>query len=364
MWRALAVIAALMLAAPVHAANGKWVEVTGYGAISGKGDEDSARRRALADALFNAALAGGADVRGHTAVSMAVVRSDLSIVRVMGRVFEHRVVAQGRSGDMWQVTIQARVGEGGDAFCQSPRRLVISAYAPQIRVSPHAPHWAEELAYRVVRELIEQLDRHPATDMVRITDRPLPGSGGNDAMDYTVLTQGSVRMGDGEMGFVPVLNIDSAGGGFGGKGVRLEAEMLLYTNGGATTRQSFVREVSLGQSPMLGRLGELTRRDRDTMAKKLTEGLRENFDLLLSTKACDPVTAVMAASGGKLTVPVGKKQGLTKAALAFTAGRSSSSELLEIVSLSQNSATLRPLDPNQSASSLDGQEVRFVEAAW
>ena len=44
----------LLLAAPLHAAETLWVEVTGYGFLAAT-DPDSARRRALADALLAAA---------------------------------------------------------------------------------------------------------------------------------------------------------------------------------------------------------------------------------------------------------------------------------------------------------------------
>ena len=345
------------------AGGGQWIEVTGYAAISGAQDQESARRRALADALFNAALAGGADVRGHTAVNKSVVTADLTIVRVMGRVLDHAIIAQAQRNGLWQVTIRARVGVGGDPFCQSPRRLLISAYAPQISVSPHAPAWAGELAQAVAADLIDQLDRHPATDIIRITDRALPGARIDESMDYTTLTQGSVRLNPGELGFVPVIRIEAASNALG-RGVVLEAELQLHGSDGGIYRQPFRREISLRNPTALGRLAELTRRDRQSMAKALTKGLQDTFARLLDTKACEPLMATLSAHGGLLHVPIGRKHGLSRAALAFTAGRDSTAELLEVVDLTANTATLRPLDPGLSVASLAGRPVRFVEAAW
>ena len=360
----LAIIAAAYIE-KADAAPTAWVEVTGHAAIAGQADRDSARRRALADALFNAALAGGADVRGHTAVSKAVVTSDLTIVRAMGRVIEHHIIGQKETGGLWSVSIRARVGLGTDPFCPSPRRLVVSAYAPQIDVSPQAPAWTASLAQSIATELTEQLDRHPATDIVRITNRPFPkGTARSEAMDYTALTVGSVRLQPGELGFVAHLRLTPTQDRLG-PGIALDAEVQLHGASGEVSRQTFHREASLAKPALLGRLGDLTQRDRQTMTRALTKGLKEDFNRLLDTKACDPIMATLsAADKGRLSVPIGRSHGLTRAAIAFTADRDNTTTLLEIVDLSGDRALLRPLDPGLSAADLAGRPVRFVEAAW
>lgn len=360
----LAIIAAAFIER-ADAASTAWVEVTGHAAIAGESDRDSARRRALADALFNAALAGGADVRGHTAISASVVTSDLTIVRAMGRVLEHQIVAQKETAGLWSVSIRARVGLGGDPFCTSPHRLVISAYAPMIEVSPMAPAWTGPLAQSVATELTEQLGRHPATEVVRITNRPAPqNTGRSEAMNYTALTVGSVRMKPGEMGFSVHLMLNPTSD-LRGPGLELAAEIQLHSPSGEVSRHRFQRVATMAKPPLLGRLGELTQRDRLTMTRALTKGLKEEFTRLLSTLACEPIRATLAsADKGRLSVPIGRRHGLSRATIAFTADRDTTSTLLEIVELSADRALLRPLDPGLSVAALSGRPVRFVEAAW
>lgn len=342
----------------------RWVEVTGHAAISGPADRDSARRRALADALFQAALIGGAEVRGHTAVSQSVVTADLTIVRAIGRVLDHRLLAQSERQGLWQVTIAARVGLGGDPFCPAPRRLPITIYAPEIAVSPEAPAWAEQFARGLSADLIDQVDRHPATDLVRITDRSIPTSAQSEGFDYTILTQGSVRLHPGEIGFAPALRLSTARGALGEQLV-LEAELRLYDADGRLLRQGFQNRALLALPRALGRLSDISRRDRQAVSQALTKGLDQLLRGALDLLACDPVTATLhATEGNRLIVPVGRRHGLSRAALAFTTDRDRSTTLLEIVALDGSRAELRPLDPNITPAMLHGRPVRFLEAAW
>lgn len=367
MTRALTLIAVLFsflaTTGSVYALENRWVEVSGYATINSKDDRDSARRRALADALFNAALMGGAEVRGHTAVTKSVVTSDLSIVRAIGRVIDHRVISQTESAGMWTVTLQALVGLAADATCQSPRDLRVSAYAPVITVTPDSPAWAAELAQSVAADLIRQLDAHPATDIVRITDRQLPKAGRDESYDYRALTAGSVQLAPGELGFVPVIQISATGSSLN-PAVTLQAELRLHEANGTVYRQPFSREVGMTQPKLLGRLAELTRKDRKTMATALTKGLKSTFDTLLSQRACEPLVASLSLQSGKLTAPVGRNHGISRGALAFTISRDRTSELLEITEIGGTRVTLRPLDPTVSVKDLAGSSVRFVEARW
>ena len=296
-------------------------------------------------------------------MSQAVITSDVTIVRAIGRVMDHRIVSQRQSGGMWSVTIKARVGPASDPFCASPRRLAVAAYAPEIRVSPEAPAWTAELAQELARDLITRLERHPATDLILVTDRPLPKSGSGRRLDYQVLTQGSVGLAPGESGFVPVIEI-AATRGTAGLRLTLAGELRLHEADGSFYRQPFRREAPVINPPMLGRLAALTRRDRDALKDALTRGLEQEFAALLDRRACEPLMAQLDLRGGKLVVPVGRRLGLNRAALAFTADRGASTDLLEVVKVSANAAELRPLDPGLSLTALAGRTVRFVEARW
>lgn len=359
----LVLLLILTLAAfPLRAAEGIVVQATGFAIQSGAEDAASAKRRAVADALLQAALSGGAQVTGHTAMDKSVITADLLIVRPVGRVLRHRVVALDRNGDTWTATVEALVGLGPVGDCQSRRNLVVTVYRPVISVSPEAPAWTEPLAMEVAKALVRQLEAHPATELVRVTDREMPRSSqGRDASDYTVLTRGSVRLSEGGHAFVPVIQIDT-----GGQGRRPELAMdltlVLIGGNGEEVRQEVRRSVKLpGVSP-LGRVAVMLEPDRRQMAARLTEGLDDEMDALLDVETCKPVLANLTVSGGTITAPVGRRQGLSRGSIAFTADRDSSTEMLEVVEIGAERVVLKPLDPGRPAKVFAGRPVRFLEA--
>jgi hypothetical protein len=364
----LLLVVLMLIAGPVlfagqaRAADGLWVDATGFAIQTWAEDAASAKRRAVADALLMAALSGGASVRGHTAVDKSVITADLLIVRPVGRVLRHEIVSVQQTGDTWQATIRALVGVGPQSACNTRRTLVVTAYAPQIDVSPNAPAWTVPLAQEVANRLVERLERHKATDLVRVTNRAMPDmTAAREALDYEVLTRGSVRLADGEHGFVPVIRLDVGGMGATPE-LTLELEMVLVGGNGEVARQSVLRQVALPGASPLGRVATLVQPNRRQMAARLTDGLEAEMTALLDVETCKPVLTRLAVGNGAISAPVGRKQGLTRGSIAFTADSDASTELLEVVELGASRVVLRPLDPNRPARAFDGRPVRFVEA--
>ncbi|WIV51313.1 flagellar assembly protein T N-terminal domain-containing protein [Marivivens sp. LCG002] len=359
-----AVLAALLIGTAAPAQETLWIESTGVAIINGPSDQDAARRRAVADALFNAAMAGGAAVQGHTVVNMTRVERDLAIVRPVGHVLRNELLSAQRNGDMWQVKVRALVGTERLVTCQAAARLNVTAYRPEIRVSPYAPAWTEQLAVDVYESLLGVLDRHPATGTFRVTDREMPRSTRvPDSQNYKILTQGSVALGAGDYGFIPDIRIEKANTGKGDV-LRLDLNMRLIGSDGSVFEQAVTRDVRLVGPQLLESARVMSQATRSEMAAQLTSGLSDAFDTLLSQKSCEPITTRLALSGGQLTAPIGSQHGLSRAAIAFTADRSNSVEMLEVVHVSGRSVTLRPMDPTRSAASFDGRPIRFVEAQF
>jgi hypothetical protein len=351
----LAGISALCVA-PRPALANTWVEVMGSAVIHNAQDIDAARRRALADALLSAAFAGGAVVQGHSVMSMARMTSDLLIVRPVGRVLRYEMLGQSQDGQHWQVRIRALVGQPLPGQCADRRRLVLTLYPPDLRVSPNAPAWAEGLAHQIAVEMVHLTGQQPSVAELTLAHGLPQGDPARDATSWRALTQGSGRVPAGGHGLQMQLHIAPQDRG-------LSLTLRLQLDGPAMEQQVRTHQAAIrvpGPSP-LGRAAPLIQPDRDRLARDLGRGAVPALQALLEQAGCQPVRAVIAQDGSGLVVPAGRVHGLTRAALAFTIDRDASVEMLEITSLSERSARIMPLDPTRPAASFVGRPVRFMD---
>ena len=332
-----AALLACLPARPATAREAGWIEVTGFATTAGPADRDAARRRALADALLSAALAGGAQVKGHSAMAMTRMTSDLLIVRPVGQVLAHRLLAQDFDGQIWRIRIKARVGQPAPGDCPDRRGLILLAAAPDVTVSPNAPAWADVLGRDLAHHLMGMVADHPATVQVtQVTQqaRPQPGQ---HALHLDLRIQPEDR------------------------DLVLTLRMRLDGPGLDTLEDSHLARLRLPGPSILGRAAVLAQPDRQAMAATLSRGARAAVTGFLDRAACRPAQARLALAQGRLTVPLGRSHGLDHASLAFTADPDSSTELLEVIDLSDRAATLRPLDPSRPLDAFHGRAVRFMQ---
>jgi hypothetical protein len=352
------------LAALVPAAAGAqsaprgWVEVTGSAHVAAPADRDAARRRALADALLAAALAGGADVRGHSVLSNTRMTSDLLVVRPVGRILAHRVVSETLDAGLWRVRIHAQVGAPAPGACPDRRRLVVTAYPPQVAVSPQAPAWADALGGALGLHLVGAAARHPAVAELARAERLPSGDPARDRTDYRVLTRGGTRPAAGGHGLHIALEIAPAGGD-----LALTAQLRLDGPAGERIAEIHRAAVRLPGPSLLGRAAPLAQPDREALAQSLALGVVPALDTLFARAGCQPVQARMTLVGGALRVAAGRVHGLSRTSLAFTAEGDRTIEMLELVALDDRSATLAPLDPTRPLAAFDGRAVRFLDTA-
>ena len=354
---ATAVPMSLTLAGP-----GDWIEVMGSASASGSNDRDAARRRALGDALLSAALAGGAIVQGHSVLSKTRMTSDLLVVRPMASVLAHHVVSEQFDGQLWRITIRAHVGPIPKSDCSARRRMILTMYPPRLRVRPSAPAWAEALAGDLSQRLAELVEDHPVVAEFTRANRLPNADPSRDRADYRVLTSGNVRVPAGGHGLHSDIEIEPSG-----RNLYLTLRLRLEGPGGEQIEKLHKASVRLPGVSLLGNAAPLVQSDRQAMAATLAQGVRPAMSDLLEEAGCRPVLARMQLSRQRLEVPVGRVHGVKRTNLAFTVDGDASTEMLEVVKLSERSAIVAPLDPARPLSAFDGRPIRFldtVEQLW
>lgn len=355
----------LSLALPASAATKNdqavWIEAWGHAAPARGESQDSAKRRALIDALVNAGLQGGATIRGYTFMDKSNIVADRALMLAKGRVMRHKILSSNFDGKLWQVRVQALVGPVPAGYCGSKRSLVISAHAPTYRMSPYVPAFTLPMAQNVYKEMLYTIERNPATRLERVM-----ASTGRESstvrasgMDYNSLTRGTAPSS------VPgdhVLRVT-----FNGDVVLKNAMQTVVLNIDIDMRESNgnIRTHHIQRAapvPKNTTLHGLTLRTRTTTEALLLRGVGEEFNSVLSALGCEPPAARVDFAGNTLSVPVGARHGITRGALAVLEDPNDSFGLLEITKLENNRAILRPLDPTRSAASFAGRLVYFMEA--
>ena len=327
------------------------IEAVGNAFVVNAADRDTARIRALSEALVSAAFSGGATLRGHTVLDKARITTDLAILRPVGRVLSYQLLSADLNNGMWTVRISAVVGPADTGPCASQRRLTISATPPRITVAPDAPPWSGAVAQNLALDLVETLRRHPAVDLDSIA--PARSLQVSDSLDYTTLTRGQSRpaAGDHRMGQEITVRRSNTT-------LDLTLFVTLHAQDGTVLRRELRQSTRI---PKGGLTGMLTTPSRSKVEAALRADMTRSVNTLLKELTCQPVQARLQMAGGTLQAPLGKRHGLTRSALAFVEDRNDGFGLLEITSLSRNEVALRPLDPTRSAASFDGLRVYFVE---
>lgn len=351
-----AAAAAVLAVLAAQAGDGGWIEVTGYARARSHGDVEAARRRALADALLSAALAGGADLRGHSVLSKARLTSDLLVVRPTGRVLAHRVISAAFDGTAWTLRISARVAAAAEgAACGRTRRLTVTALRPAVTLRAAAPAWAGPVMADLAEQLLRTAAGHRAVSGFTRLPRPLPGPADLAGERYRHLTRGPVAVAPGD--HVLELALDAAGTS---RGTLLTVNLRLngpVGEGWVGRHRGIARDPA--PSP-LGRSAVLLSPTRAAQAEALVRGAVAVLVDMLDRAACREVAARLALSGKRLVAPVGADHGLSATALAYLPEDASAAGMLEVVELGRTRVVLRPVDNDRPASDFAGRSVRFI----
>lgn len=337
-----------------------WVEVIGHAVAANDKDKPAARRRALADALIAAGMAGGVSMKGHTVVDKGRVVRDVTMMRAAGRVLRYDNLGEAWASNTIQIRLRALVAPLEGPACGYRRKIVLMALSPQFRTSPNAPAWTTQLGAELYNDAMARLDRHSAVTIDRVMGQgqsPVSPHKNLD-FDYTALTRGAVRTKTGDTQLSTVIDIDTERTSRGQQ-VVLRVKIQLIEGTGQVTERILANSVKL---PGTGPISNALSKHRRKMKAELSKGFAEILEGLIDVATCTPIAAHVVNVGGTLSVSVGSRQGLTRGALAFTENPASDFEALEIVRLNAERATLRPVDPSTPLSVFDGRLVRFVDS--
>jgi len=358
-----------MAAIPVLAEGDiKRVEAVGQAVATGAASDARLRSRALQDALYQAALKGGASINGYSVTSNAVLTSDVLVVRPDSQILDYRIVEEKVTRSSARIAIQAYVGRiDAPPACARRAVLDIALQRPQVDLAASAPAWliaTEEVTAALLERDINALD---GVTLVQASDASRQSQSSLAAeFDYTSLTLGVLQNAGARAQAKTLSTMISLSGSKSsafknGLLVQVESKLLDPSLESAPLVRVVTRELLLNRTTPIQLVNANSRANRQEILTQIGAMARDMARDMIVQRMCQSLSANLVLREGTLTVPFGRNDGLTRHHLAYTQGRDTPYEILEIEVLNDQSAEVRPLDSSRTSAFFAGQTVQFME---
>ena len=352
-----------------HAAGMRFTETTGRAVIIDPEMEQEARMMALEDALYLAALEGGARIDGFSAVMTDSSLEDHFVIRPASRILDYTITNEVIDDLHYQVSIRAAIGDIPKGTCLHRRDVNLTVFAPKITHGKSVVAEAGPMAPKVINALVESIESPPGLNARLATDTvldPARLARTTDQFDYKALTTGLTRVQRGDFALIPEITLT-------GKRVRngldRRDEMLvsieLHLFAGET--YAWVDHFGLRQqittkfrSPFRT-INVLGQPRRPVILDEMRAPVATLVDEMAAKLQCAPLTATMSIVDGKLSVPVGSYHGMRQNALAVANGTDTPWQIMRVTSVTPMSSVLTPLNEKRDINTLAGRTAEFME---
>ena len=365
----LVVCAILVLAGPVStSAEMMRVEAVGKAVATGAASDARLKSRALQDALYQAALKGGARVNGYSVTSNSVLTSDVLVVRPDSQILDYSILESEVTGTSARVVIQAFVGSiDASAVCARRATLDIAVHQPQVTIAASAPAWltaSEDITLAMLEREMEEIEG------VKYFQAPVLGAQRRSIIaadfDYSALTLGVLEprkpRAHGQV-LTTQISLSALQRSSLKKVlvVQIESKLLDQTLKGPPIVRVVTREFLLRRATPINVINASSIAPREDIFAQIGAIAADATRSMIIERMCRPLSAELVLSEGKLFAPFGSQDGLTRHHLAYTRGADTPYEILEIEILESNSAQLRPLDNSRKNTFFAGQTIQFME---
>ena len=346
----------------------KRVEAVGQAVATGAASDARLRSRALQDALYQAALKGGASINGYSVTSNAVLTSDVLVVRPDSQILDYRIVEEKVTRSSARIAIQAYVGRiDAPPACARRAVLDIALQRPQVDLAASAPAWliaTEEVTAALLERDINALD---GVTLVQASDASRQSQSSLAAeFDYTSLTLGVLQNAGARAQAKTLSTTISLSGSKSsafknGLLVQVESKLFDPSLESAPLVRVVTRELLLNRTTPIQLVNANSRANRQEILTQIGAMARDMARDMIVQRMCQSLSAKLVLREGTLTAPFGRNDGLTRHHLAYTQGRDTPYEILEIEVLNDQSAEVRPLDSSRTSAFFAGQTVQFME---
>ena len=354
--------------------NFKQVEATGRSILLPDNIETS-RKRALEDAIYIAALKGGADVNGFSSISSNTIINDQSVIKATNRVIDFKILSETQNKEYLTIKISAVVGSELSKKNCKIRPINVNLFKGSMTVDTNVPSELARYTSMWYNKIYENLSKLPNVDINNFQNRQLNQiikSSQNPSFDYNAITKGIPTIHPGNYSLVPKIVLTKTNKNnknnfanylltvsfdlYKGQKIKLETSKSynLLINYQLESKFQFIKNISTLH------IDKINQNVNDHLSKVIKSFF---YDI-----NCIPLEGRLTVNEGKLQVDLGSKQGLKQKQIGLVNGIKIQNSMLNdsilIVhtdDVFDNHSTLLPLNDNVKLTNLNNKIVKFVE---
>ena len=347
----------------------RFIETTGRAVIEDDETIDISRRRALEDALYLAALHGGAKINGFSAVNTDTSIQENLVVQPSSQILDYTIISEKKTDTHFMIKIRSAVGQLKVKSCKNKGLKSLSIYKPIINLDPSAPFWANSLADELTNGVMNYLR---GAEEVNLTDYSYVALdrnqllSTNDDYDYISLTSGREKTQYGDYAAVLSVSISHKEKlvGF----TEFNSLIIKFTTDvydGETYSFSFSETKSIealfsSRGPWRS-INLLLKTNRENIIEPISVAAKEHSKDVIENLTCKKINSIITVKNGRIEVPLGKRHGIKSSTLAVTKGEQTPFNVLSVEQVSENKSVLVPLNNALEFSKLNGQSIQFLD---
>ena len=355
----------------------KFVEVTGRSVIQDNSPLLS-KNTALEDALYLAALEGGAKVSGYSLIDNFSNLREEVIVQPTSGILDYTIIDEIISDQHYEVTIRALVGKNNDQIgCSSRRRSTLIAFKPEIYINQNSPAWSQYLPNQIYKKMIEDLSIFDELEIINANDTQLNINNKklklND-FDYNVLTGDVVNYKPADLSLETKYIIEPTQHLHSTNLSTLKLEEYLQitadiiikdiSNNKEIYKTSQIALSYIGPRKTLFKtINVLSRPERKNIVNSLTNAFNDIPSEINENLKCVSLASIALPSDIENTIRVnlGTNQGINLGNLALSESKDTPFSVFEVIDIGPNESSLMPLNLSRNIKNYYGKTITFME---
>ena len=351
--------------------NFKHVEATGRSILLPENIETS-RKRALEDAIYLAALKGGANVNGFSAISSNTIINEQSVIKATNRVLDFKILSETQNKEYLTIKIRAVVGNELSKQNCNIRPININLFKGSITVDTNVPSELARYTSLWYNKTYEYISKLPNVDINNFQNRQLNQiikSSQNSSFNYNAITKGIPIIHPGNYSLVPKIVLTKTNkNSFANYLLTISFDLYKGQNIRLETSKSYNLLINYQLESKFQFLKNISTLDLDKVDQNVNNHLSKVINSFFNDINCIPLEGKLTINEGKLKVDLGSKQGLKHKQIGLVNGIKIQNSMLNdsilIVhtdDVFDNHSTLLPLNDNVKLTNLNNKIVKFVE---